>query len=131
MMAAMPRKAPRLTTDAALLGLLLATAPLVDQLEPEDGEESPTYEAFARARFAAERALEDRPTAPKLALTRPETAAALGISVDHFDRHVRPHLLVLQAGSSKRWPVSEITKWIENTTQMELSSSLPRAGAGE
>jgi hypothetical protein len=35
----------------------------------------------------------DKPTTtPRLALSRSEAAAAIGISLDSFERHVQPHL---------------------------------------
>ena len=37
-----------------------------------------------------------------MALTKPEAAAALGISVDSFERHVQPELRVAPAGGGDR-----------------------------
>jgi len=51
-------------------------------------------------------------SAPRLALRRAEAAAALGVSLDSFDRHVRPHLRVLRLGSVRLYPVSEIERWL-------------------
>jgi len=62
----------------------------------------------------------DRPAPPRVALTRPEAAAALGVSVDHFDRHVRPHLRSVACGKLRLWPVAELQKWAETAAEAEL-----------
>jgi hypothetical protein len=64
---------------------------------------------------------------PRIALTRHEAAASCGVSVDHFDRHIRPHLRVVTSGTLKLWPVRELEKWADNTAQMELGH---RSGGG-
>ncbi|HEY0390995.1 MAG TPA: hypothetical protein VGC63_04735 [Solirubrobacterales bacterium] len=61
----------------------------------------------------------DRPI-PRITLTRPEAAAACGMSVDHFDRHVRPHLRVVHSGTLALFPVRELEKWAESAAEMEL-----------
>jgi hypothetical protein len=61
--------------------------------------------------------LKRRPTAPRLALTREEAADALGVSVDHFDEHIRPHLRVIYSGRKRLWSVKELERWLdENAT---------------
>jgi hypothetical protein len=67
-------------------------------------------------------------TIPRVTLTRPEAAAALGMSIDHFDRHVRPTLRVVQTGALNLWPVKELEKWAEREAQMELGRPAPRKG---
>ena len=49
----------------------------------------------------------ERSIAP-LALQRKDAAAALGISVDTFDRHVRPQLRCVYIGDTRLWPVTEL-----------------------
>lgn len=49
----------------------------------------------------------------RLALRREEAARALGMSVDHFDRHVRPSIPVVYCGELKLWPVRALERWLE------------------
>jgi hypothetical protein len=42
------------------------------------------------------------------------------MSVDHFDRHVRPHLRVVHSGTLALFPVRELEKWAESAAEMEL-----------
>jgi hypothetical protein len=52
------------------------------------------------------------PAAPRLALSRSEAAAALGMSLRHFQRHVQPHLRCIYSGQLRLYPVSELERWI-------------------
>jgi hypothetical protein len=63
---------------------------------------------------------------PRIALTRREAAASLGMSVDHFDRHVRPGLRVVHSGKLALFPLRELEKWTETAAEMELSRPIPR-----
>lgn len=60
---------------------------------------------------------------PRVALTRSEAAVALGVSVDHFDRHIRPQLRAVQSGKLRLWPVRELEKWAESAAEMELGAA--------
>lgn len=55
---------------------------------------------------------------PRLALNQQEAAEALGLSVDTFTEHVRPHVAYVLAGSRKLYPVTELQHWLnrERTT---------------
>jgi hypothetical protein len=53
------------------------------------------------------------PPIPKLALNQAEAAEALGVGLDTFKRHVRPHLKRVDIGSSTRYPVAELQRWLE------------------
>ena len=50
--------------------------------------------------------------APRLALTKREAAAALGMSVDSFERHVQPELRVVRRGRLRLFALSEIERWL-------------------
>jgi excisionase family DNA binding protein len=50
---------------------------------------------------------------PRLALSKAEAAASLGISVDHFERHVQPELRIVYRGRRRLIPVRELEKWLE------------------
>jgi excisionase family DNA binding protein len=65
-----------------------------------------------------------RPTSPgsksasvgsglRLALSRREAAAALGCSLNHFERHVQPELRVVYSGRRRLFPVRELEAWLE------------------
>lgn len=52
---------------------------------------------------------------PRVALTRLEAAAALGMSLDSFERHVQPELKLVRRGKLRLIPVVELERWaIEN-----------------
>jgi hypothetical protein len=48
---------------------------------------------------------------PRLALSRDEAAAALGMSLDSFERHVQPDLRMLRLGRMRLVPVAELERW--------------------
>jgi hypothetical protein len=50
--------------------------------------------------------------APRLALSRREAAAALGMSLRHFQRHVQPHLRCIYSGQLRLYPVTELERWV-------------------
>lgn len=51
----------------------------------------------------------------RVALTRPEAAAALGMSVDSFERYVQPELRIIRRGRMRLVPVAELERWaVEN-----------------
>jgi hypothetical protein len=53
-----------------------------------------------------------RDGAPRLALTKQEAAAALGMSVDSFERHVQPELRVVRRGRLRLFALFEIERWL-------------------
>lgn len=71
----------------------------------------------------------------KLALQRKEAAAALGIGVDSFDRHVRPELKCVYVGDVRLWPVAELERWLAThammpgTTERAAPATRQRPGA--
>lgn len=50
---------------------------------------------------------------PRLAFNQQEAAEALGISVDHFERHVKPDLPVVYSGSLRLYPRVALERWLE------------------
>ena len=52
------------------------------------------------------------PVTPVLALSRSEAAAALGMSLRHFQRHVQPHLRCIYSGQLRLYPVAELERWV-------------------
>ena len=50
---------------------------------------------------------------PRVALTREEAAASLGISLDSFERYVQPELGLIRRGRLVLVPVAELFRWAE------------------
>ena len=50
---------------------------------------------------------------PRYTLTRREAAAALGISLNHFERRVQPELKVVASGQLILIPVGELERWVQ------------------
>lgn len=50
---------------------------------------------------------------PRVALTRLEAAASLGISLDSFERHVQPEIGLIRRGRLVLVPVAELVRWAE------------------
>jgi hypothetical protein len=59
---------------------------------------------------------------PRVALRLLEAAASLGVSEDHFNRHIRPHLRVVHSGAIDLFPVAELEKWTERAAEMEIGA---------
>lgn len=53
---------------------------------------------------------------PCLALTQQEAAASLGVSVDHFERHIKPQLPVVLVGSKRIYPHKGLERWLDENT---------------
>ena len=65
----------------------------------------------------------DRPATapvPRLALTREEAAAAIGMSLDSFERHVQPTLKLVRLGKMRLVPVGELAGWLERHAEPTL-----------
>ena len=60
--------------------------------------------------------------APRLALTRQEAAAALGMSINSFERHVQPELKIVRRGRLRLIPVREIERWLEENAEWTLGA---------
>lgn len=54
---------------------------------------------------------------PRVALTRAEAAAAIGMSLDSFERHVQPELRLIRRGSMRLVPVSELERWADDAAE--------------
>jgi len=61
---------------------------------------------------------------PRVALTREQAAAALGVSLSHFERHVQPELRVIRSGSVRLVAVAELAKWADRAATLAHGSSL-------
>jgi excisionase family DNA binding protein len=54
---------------------------------------------------------------PRIALRVGEAAASLGISDDHFRRHVAPQLKWVRTGRVKLVACSELEEWLRRSSQ--------------
>lgn len=50
---------------------------------------------------------------PRLLYTREESAAMLGMSLSHFQRHVQPHLKCVYSGQLRLYRPKELERWAE------------------
>jgi hypothetical protein len=68
-----------------------------------------------RDRRATGSALDDGalPAVGKLLLTRREAAAALGMSLSHFQRHVQPFLPCVYSGQLRLYRPADLERWSE------------------
>jgi hypothetical protein len=65
----------------------------------------------------------DRPDTgpiPRLALDRTEAAAALGMSIDSFERHVQPSLRMVRLGRMRLVPIAELERWLAEHAERTL-----------
>lgn len=56
---------------------------------------------------------------PALALRRAEAAAALGVSLETFDAHIRPHVAAVRAGNVITYPVDELRRFLAETARAD------------
>lgn len=53
---------------------------------------------------------------PRLVLNQQEAAEALGVSVTHFEGHIKHDLEVIYSGSLRLYPVAGLNQWIREHT---------------
>jgi excisionase family DNA binding protein len=56
-----------------------------------------------------------RKAVPRIALSRAEAAASLGLSLDSFERYVQPHIRIVRCGRLRLVPVRELERWADRT----------------
>lgn len=54
---------------------------------------------------------------PRLALSREEAAAALGMSLNSFERHVQPTIRLVRLGRMRLVPVGELERWLTENAE--------------
>jgi hypothetical protein len=57
---------------------------------------------------------------PRLALTRAEAAAACGVGLDSFERHIQPSMRLVRRGRLVLVPVDELRRWLEQNAEPTL-----------
>lgn len=65
------------------------------------------------------------PAAGRLALSKSEAAAALGVSVDFLEQHVMGELRVVRRGRRRLIPVGELERWLDANAALAIPSPLP------
>ena len=55
-----------------------------------------------------------------IALRREQAAAALGMSVDAFDEHVRPDVKAIRRGRLTLYPTAELERWARENAARTL-----------
>jgi hypothetical protein len=60
---------------------------------------------------------------PRIALTPPEAAAAIGVGPDFFDANVAPDLRVIHRGRKRLIPVSELERWTAENASRTLGET--------
>lgn len=53
----------------------------------------------------------------RLALSREDAAAALGMSVRQFEQHVQPHVRVVRCGELNLYPIADLERWVDDNAQ--------------
>ena len=59
-------------------------------------------------------------TTPRLALTRQEAAASLGLSIDSFERYCQGELRCIRRGRLRLYPLGELERWVEQNAERTL-----------
>jgi len=62
---------------------------------------------------------------PALALRRPEAAAALAVSVETFDQHIRAQLPTIRLGTVVVYPVAAIQRFLDDNASSMADELLP------
>ena len=57
---------------------------------------------------------------PRVALSREEAAASLGMSVDSFERHVQPSIRLIRRGRMRLVPITELERWADQEAEKTL-----------
>lgn len=57
---------------------------------------------------------------PRIALTPPEAAAAIGVGPDFFEENVAPELRLIRRGRKRLVPVTELERWIAENAEHVL-----------
>lgn len=57
-----------------------------------------------------------------VAVPKPDAAAALGMSVDSFERYVQSDLRVIRRGRLRLYPVAELERWARDNAERTLAA---------
>lgn len=59
-------------------------------------------------------------TIERVAYTRVEAADSLGMSLDHFERHVQADMKLIRSGRLRLIPVAELRRWADENAEPTL-----------
>ena len=62
----------------------------------------------------------ERSLPPRLALTRGEAAAALGMSLDSFERYVQAEVRLVRRGRMRVVPIPELEAWLDRNAERTI-----------
>lgn len=65
---------------------------------------------------------------PRIALTPPEAAAAIGVGPDFFDANVAPELRLIRRGRKRLVPVAELERWVAETAVRSVAEEISNGG---
>jgi hypothetical protein len=100
-----PNVAFEMTVPPELVALVADA--VADRLRVDHGADETAHTSTAR---------------PRLTLSFAEAATAMGMSVDHFRRHVLPDLRVVRSGRLRLVPLAELDAWIDRTAARALEA---------
>lgn len=60
---------------------------------------------------------------PRITLTAPEAADALGMSVDSLERFVQPEVRVIRKGRLRLFPIGELERWADASAARTLEDA--------
>jgi len=63
---------------------------------------------------------------PRIALTPPEAAAAIGVGPDFFEENVAPELRLIRRGRKRLVPVTELERWVVDSASTPISKEIAR-----
>lgn len=55
-----------------------------------------------------------------IALSKPDAAAALGMSIDSFERYVQSDVRVIRRGRLRLYPIGELEAWANEHAELTL-----------
>ncbi len=61
---------------------------------------------------------------PRIALTPPEAAAAIGVGPDFFDENVAPELRLIRRGRKRLVPVTELERWVTESAGTPIAEQI-------
>jgi hypothetical protein len=59
---------------------------------------------------------------PLYALRRKSAAAALDVSVEYFDKYVRPEIPVIRRGRIELYPLAGLDRWLDDNADGALAA---------
>ena len=106
-------------------GLTADVRHLLERLNDLIDREARAMSALESRLSSLQRQLADRPppsngSKPHFALTREDAAAALGMSLDSFERYVQPDVQLVRRGRMRLVPPAELERWVEQNAERVL-----------